>query len=114
MHFVFLRIPYDDSNETHRTLRFAKDNELTPIFTVSKVVLADGIEKTFGNRPQPPKPARRLTYSGERYPFSLSAFEGIWKKQGNRSPHRQQLGRRRAGTMSNERRLQVLQYRTLL
>jgi hypothetical protein len=24
-----------------------KDNELTPVFTVSKVILADGTEKTF-------------------------------------------------------------------
>jgi hypothetical protein len=45
---VFLSIPYDDNNPTHRTLRFAKDKELTPVFTVSKVVLADGIEKNFG------------------------------------------------------------------
>jgi hypothetical protein len=45
--FVFLRIPYDDNNPKHRTLRFAKDNELTPVFTVRKVVLADGKEKTF-------------------------------------------------------------------
>jgi hypothetical protein len=43
--FVFLRIPYDDSNANHRTLRFAKDEELTPVFTVSKVVLADGSEQ---------------------------------------------------------------------
>jgi len=39
--------PYDDTNQTHRTLRYAKDSELTPIFTVRKVVLADGKEKTF-------------------------------------------------------------------
>jgi len=39
--------PYDDTNETHRTLRYAENNELTPVFTVSKVVLADGTEKTF-------------------------------------------------------------------
>ena len=46
--FVWLKIaPYDDDNQTHRTLRFAKDNELTPVFTVSRVVLADGTEKTF-------------------------------------------------------------------
>lgn len=46
--FVHLKInQYDDDDETHRTLRYAKDNELTPVFTVSKVVLADGIEKTF-------------------------------------------------------------------
>ena len=45
--FVFLRIPYDDNNPKHRTLRFAKDNELTPVFTVRKVVFADGIEKSF-------------------------------------------------------------------
>jgi hypothetical protein len=47
LHFVFLRIAYDDSNAKLRTLRFAKDKELTPIFTVSKVVLADGTVKTF-------------------------------------------------------------------
>jgi len=47
MHFVFLRIPYDDDNPKHRTLRFAKDSELTPVFTVRKVVMADGKEKTF-------------------------------------------------------------------
>jgi hypothetical protein len=46
-HFVFLRILYDDNNPKHRTLRFAKDSELTPAFTVRKVVLADGKEKTF-------------------------------------------------------------------
>ena len=28
-------------------IAYAKDNELTPVFTVSKVVLADGTEKTF-------------------------------------------------------------------
>jgi hypothetical protein len=39
--------PYDDTNEVHRTLRYAEDTELAPIFTVSKVVLADGTEKTF-------------------------------------------------------------------
>jgi hypothetical protein len=40
---VSVRIdPYDDNNEAHRTLRFAKDNELTPTFTMSRVVLADG------------------------------------------------------------------------
>ena len=45
---VWLKIdPYDDNNEKHRTLRYAKDNKLTPVFTVSKVVLADGTEKTF-------------------------------------------------------------------
>jgi hypothetical protein len=44
---VILRIPYDDNNPKHRTLRFAKDGELTPVFTVRKVVLADGTEKTF-------------------------------------------------------------------
>ena len=44
-HFVFLRIPYDDNNPKHRTLRFAKDSELTPVFTVRKVVLADGTGK---------------------------------------------------------------------
>jgi hypothetical protein len=47
MHPVFLTIPYDDNNPEHRTLRFAKDSELTPVFTVRKVVLADGKEKTF-------------------------------------------------------------------
>jgi hypothetical protein len=46
-HLVFLRIPYDDNDASHRTLRFAKDSELTPVFTVSKIVLADGTEKTF-------------------------------------------------------------------
>ena len=46
-HFVSLSIPYDDNNPKHRTLRFAKDNELTPVFTVRKIVLADGTEKTF-------------------------------------------------------------------
>ena len=46
--FVFLKIdPYDDNNPSHRTLRYAKDNELTPVFTISKVVLANGTEKTF-------------------------------------------------------------------
>jgi hypothetical protein len=45
--FVYLRIPYDDSNPKHRTLRFAKDSELTPVFTVKKVVFADGKEKHF-------------------------------------------------------------------
>jgi hypothetical protein len=45
---VWLTIdPYDDNNEKQRTLRYAKDNELTPVFTVSKVVLADGTQKTF-------------------------------------------------------------------
>ena len=39
--------PYDDNNEAHRTLRYAKDSELTPVFTVARVVLADGTEKTF-------------------------------------------------------------------
>ena len=39
--------PYDDKNQTHRTLRYAKDDELVPVFTVSKVVFADGTEKTF-------------------------------------------------------------------
>jgi DNA-directed RNA polymerase subunit RPC12/RpoP len=48
-HRVILRVPYDDGNEKNRTLRFAKDNELTPVFTVTKVVLADGKEKIFGN-----------------------------------------------------------------
>jgi DNA-directed RNA polymerase subunit RPC12/RpoP len=46
-HFVFLRVQYDDSNANHRTLRFAKDSELTPVFNVRKVLLADGEEKTF-------------------------------------------------------------------
>ncbi len=46
-HYVFLSIPYDDNNPNHRTLRFAKDSELTPVFTVRRVVLADGTEKTF-------------------------------------------------------------------
>lgn len=50
-HAVILSIPYDDKNQTHRTLRFAKDNELTPVFTVSKVVLADGKLKTFDKLP---------------------------------------------------------------
>jgi hypothetical protein len=45
--FVFLSIPYDDNNPKHRTLRFAKDSELTPVFTVRKVVFADGKEKSF-------------------------------------------------------------------
>ena len=46
--FLWLKVdPYNDHNETHRTLRYAKDNELTPVFTVSKVILADGTEKTF-------------------------------------------------------------------
>jgi hypothetical protein len=44
---VIFRIPYDDNNPTHRTLRYAKDSELTLIFTVRKVVLADRTEKTF-------------------------------------------------------------------
>jgi hypothetical protein len=43
--------PYDDNNDVHRTLRYAEDNELTPVFTVSKVVLADGTEKTFEGAP---------------------------------------------------------------
>lgn len=46
--YVILRIPYDDSNPKHRTLRFSKDSELTPIFTVRRVVFADGKEKKFG------------------------------------------------------------------
>lgn len=46
-HFVILRVQYDDSNAKHRMLRFAKDSELTPVFTVRRVVLADGKEKTF-------------------------------------------------------------------
>jgi len=45
--FVFLRFQYDDSKPKHRTLRFAKDSELTPVFTVEKVVFADGKEKHF-------------------------------------------------------------------
>jgi hypothetical protein len=45
-HLVWIKIdPYDVNNETHKTLRYAKDDELTPVFTVSKVVLADGEEK---------------------------------------------------------------------
>ena len=39
--------PYDDKFPAHRTLRYAKDSELTPKFKVTKVVLADGTEKTF-------------------------------------------------------------------
>ena len=46
-HHVFLRILYDDNDHKYRTLRFARDNELTPVFTVRKVVLADGKEKVF-------------------------------------------------------------------
>lgn len=38
---------YDDNNKSHRTLRYAKDTELTPVFTVSKIVQADGTERTF-------------------------------------------------------------------
>ena len=45
---VWLAIdPYDDDNKSHRTLRYAKDTELTPVFTVNRVVLADGTERTF-------------------------------------------------------------------
>mgnify|MGYP005838896125 CR=1 FL=1 len=44
---VLLILPYDDNNPKHRTLRFAKDNELTSVFTVRKVVLADGTERIF-------------------------------------------------------------------
>lgn len=47
IHFVHLLIAYDDNNPNHRTLRFTKDEELTPVFTVHKVVFADGTEKTF-------------------------------------------------------------------
>ncbi len=57
-HFVFLTVPYDDANADHRTLRFAKDDELRPVFTVSKVVLADGTVKSFEQTPPlPPKRA---------------------------------------------------------
>jgi hypothetical protein len=45
---VFLQIPYDDNNPLHRKLRFAKDEELNLVFSVTKVVLADGHVKTFG------------------------------------------------------------------
>jgi hypothetical protein len=45
--------PYDDNNPMHRTLRYAKDDELKPVFTVSKVVLADGTVKTFASKPPP-------------------------------------------------------------
>jgi hypothetical protein len=43
--------PYDDTNEAHRTIRYGKDNELTPVFVASKVVLADGTQKTFESEP---------------------------------------------------------------
>ncbi|MEZ6043759.1 MAG: hypothetical protein R3C20_24955 [Planctomycetaceae bacterium] len=39
--------PYDDNNPAHRELRYAKDEEIMPIFKVRRVVLADGIEKRF-------------------------------------------------------------------
>jgi hypothetical protein len=45
--FVHLSVPYDDNNSKLRTLRFAKDDELRPVFTVKKVVLADGTVTTF-------------------------------------------------------------------
>ncbi|MFW6106593.1 MAG: hypothetical protein ACOC8H_00360 [bacterium] len=48
---VWLKIdPYDDNNPTHRVLRYTEDDELRPVFSVSKVVLADGTEKTFDMR----------------------------------------------------------------
>lgn len=45
--YINLRFPYDDSNPKHRTLRFSKDNELKLMFTVEKVVQADGKVKSF-------------------------------------------------------------------
>lgn len=39
--------PYDDDNPTHRELRYATDEGLSPHFKVKRIVLADGQEKTF-------------------------------------------------------------------
>ena len=46
--YLYLKVdPYDDENEVHRTLRYSKDDELKPVFTVSEIVLADGKKKVF-------------------------------------------------------------------
>ena len=50
---VFLKVPYDDNNQTHRTLRYAKDSELKIVFSVSRVVLADGTVKDFAAKHTP-------------------------------------------------------------
>lgn|GEM_PF-1074089 len=45
---VWVKIaPYDDSNAVHRDLRYTEESELTPIFSVSRVVFADGTEQQF-------------------------------------------------------------------
>ena len=44
---IHVKIPYDDSNPVHRTLRFDDVENLKPVFTLQKLVLADGREVIF-------------------------------------------------------------------
>jgi hypothetical protein len=83
-HFVLLRIDYDDNNSKHRTLRFAKDDELTPVFTVRKVVLANGVEKTFEEETHEKQedlaPAKEKELAVLNAKADFPSIAGVWQE----------------------------------